>query len=96
MVSKGLKKLRIVISVITALYLIALILSNIIAFIDESAWLRVADDPTITFEDWQTFNKVLNKVEDTTLITSILGYLLWGIFLMLGALTWKVWQVREI
>jgi len=96
MVSKGLKKLRIVISVITALYLIAMISSIIIVYIDEAAWIRVADDPSITLEDWQTFNRVLNKVDDTTIITTILGYLMWGIFLMLGALTWKIWQVREI
>jgi len=96
MALSGLKKLRIVISAITILYLVVIIFSYIVAIIDEAAWMNVIDDPTITTEDWQTFNRVLNKVEDKTIYTDILGYLLWGVFLMLGALTWKIWQVREI
>ena len=96
MVSSGLKKLRIVLSAITFLFLVVIIFSYIVAIIEEAAWMNVIDDPTISTEDWQTFNRVLNKVDDTTIYSDILGYLLWGVFLMLGALTWKVWQVREI
>ena len=74
MALSGLKKLRIVISAITILYLVVIIFSYIVAIIDEAAWMNVIDDPTITTEDWQTFNRVLNKVEDKTIYTDILGY----------------------